>query len=203
MRFLIRFRQVEHMTGVDATETVVARGRERCEAEGLSEQIDFRLADACHGGLPDAEADFVWGEDAWCYVEDKPRLVSEAVRMVKPGGTIAFTDWLEGPAELSDREAARYLGFMKFPTIESVGGYTELLETNGCHVIAAEDTGRFAAHIDLYLGMLDMQLTYDALKLIGFDSALMQSLATEMSFIQTLAHAGKICQGLFVARRES
>ena len=26
-------------------------------------------------GLPDAEADFVWGEDAWCYVEHKDALI--------------------------------------------------------------------------------------------------------------------------------
>ena len=29
---------------------------------------------------------------------DKKRLIAEAARLVKPGGTIAFTDWVEGPA---------------------------------------------------------------------------------------------------------
>ena len=92
MRFLVRFRGVEAMTGVDATDTVVARGRERCAAEGLGERISFTQADVTASGLPDASADFVWGEDAWCYVVDKGKLVSEAARLVKPGGTIAFTD---------------------------------------------------------------------------------------------------------------
>jgi len=27
-------------------------------------------------------ADFVWGEDAWCYVLDKAKLISEAARLV-------------------------------------------------------------------------------------------------------------------------
>jgi hypothetical protein len=49
--------------------------------------------------------------------------------------------------------------------------------------------------------MLNMQLTYDALKLIGFDTELMQSLGGEMVFIQQLAHANKICQGRFVASK--
>jgi SAM-dependent methyltransferase len=31
-----------------------------------------------------------WSEDAWCYVADKPKLIAEAVRMVRPGGVIAF-----------------------------------------------------------------------------------------------------------------
>jgi hypothetical protein len=55
--------------------------------------------------------------------------------------------------------------------------------------------------VDLYLNMLGMQLTYDALKIIGFDQNLMKAMAGEMAFMQQLAHAGKIAQGLFVARK--
>lgn len=202
MRFLVRFRDVARMTGVDATETVVERGRRRCEEEGLSDKIDFVLADVCDSRLPDECADFVWGEDAWCYVVDKPKLISEAARLVKAGGTIAFTDWVEGPAGLSEAEAERLLKFMKFPNVQDLTGYRELLTKNGCSVVLAEDTGRFPPYVDLYLGMLDMQLTYDALKIIGFDTELMQAMAGEMQFMQQLAHTGKIAQGLFVARKE-
>jgi len=201
LRFLLRFRNVEKMTGVDATEKVVERGRRRCEEEGLSDKTDFILADVCDSGLPDGSADFIWGEDAWCYVVDKPKLISEAARLVRPGGTIAFTDWIEGSAALSDEEAERFLQFMKFPNVQDLQGYSDLLAENGCEVSAAEDTGRFAPHVDLYLGMLDMQLTYDALKIIGFDMELMQTMAAEMQFMQQLAHAGKIAQGLFIARK--
>jgi SAM-dependent methyltransferase len=201
MRFLVRFRSVEHMTGVDATERVVERGRRRTEEEMLSDRIDFVVGDATDTGLPDATADFVWGEDAWCYVEDKSGLIAEAARLVRPGGTLAFTDWLAGPEPMSVDEAERYLRFMKFPTILDVEDYRALLEDSGCRVETAEDTGRFAAHVDLYLNMLNMQLTYDALKRIDFDMELMQALGGEMGFIQQLAHEDKICQGRFVARK--
>jgi SAM-dependent methyltransferase len=180
---------------------VIERGRSRCEEEGLADRVRFELADVCESGLPDAGADFVWGEDAWCYVEDKPKLIAEAARIVKPGGMIAFTDWVEGPAGLSDAEAARFLGFMKFRTFLSIGDYRELLEKNGCEVIEAEDTGRFAPYVDLYLQMANMQLTYDALKIIGFDVEAMGAVAAELGFIQELAPAGKLAQGRFIARR--
>ena len=36
----------------------------------------------------------------------------------------------------------------------------------------------------------------------GFDTELMGSLGGEMVFMQELAHAGKIAQGLFVARKK-
>jgi SAM-dependent methyltransferase len=201
MRFLVRFRNVASMHGVDATETVVERGRERCKKEGLSDKIQLTLADVCSSGLPDGEACFIWGEDAWCYVVDKEELIAEAVRLVRPGGTIAFTDWVEGPAGLEDEEAARLLTFMKFPNVQDIDGYAELLEDSGCEVKVAEDTGAFAPHVDLYLNMLNMQLTYDALKIIGFDMELMGAMGKEMVFMQGLAHDGKIAQGRFIATK--
>ena len=201
MRFLLLFRGVGRMHGVDATATVVERGRARCAEEGLADRIQFVHADVCRSGLPPGEADFVWGEDAWCYVVDKGRLIAEAARLVRPGGVIAFTDWIEGDRELSPSEADRYLRFMKFPNILDVQGYRQLLEANGCELVVGKDTGRFAPYVDLYLSMLDMQLTYDALKVIAYDTSLMEALAGEMTFMQQLAHDGKIAQGVFVARK--
>ena len=94
---------------------------------------------------------------------------------------------------------ARYLGFMKFPSVLTLGEYQSLLEQNGCAVRIAQDTGRFATAMPLYLDMIEKQLTYDALKIIGFDTALAAVLVGEMKFIQSLAQAGKIVQGLIVA----
>ena len=107
MRFLVRFRGVARMHGIDATEAVVEQGRQRCEQEGLADKIEFTLADVCDSGLADASADFVWGEDAWCYVVDKDKLISEAARIIEPGGTIAFTDWIEA----KDSPMPRQSGF--------------------------------------------------------------------------------------------
>jgi ubiquinone/menaquinone biosynthesis C-methylase UbiE len=201
MRFLVKFRGVASMRGVDATAKVVERGRQRCQALGLTDKITFTLANVCASGLPAESADFVWGEDAWCYVVDKPKLIAEAARLLKPGGIIAFTDWVEGPAGLTAQEAERFLTFMKFPNIQDLTGYPGLLAAHGCNVQVGEDTGRFAPHVDLYLEMLNKQLTYDALRIIGFDLALMQAMGSEMAFMQQLAHQGKIAQGIFIGTK--
>jgi ubiquinone/menaquinone biosynthesis C-methylase UbiE len=202
MRFLVRFRGVAGMTGVDATETVVNRGRQRCKAEGSDDKIKFTLADVCNSGLSAGQADFVWGEDAWCYVVDKAKLISEAARLVKKGGPIAFTDWIEGSVPLAKQEAERFLKFMKFQNVLDMKGYVDLLKSNGCEIVVAEDTKQFVPHVDLYLNMLNMQLTYDALRIINFDMDLMKALGGEMVFMQGLAKAGKIAQGRFVARKK-
>lgn len=201
MRLLVRLRGVASMTGVDATPAMVERGRARCRAEGLDDLIRLVLADACDTGLPSNEADFVWGEDAWCYVEDKARLVAEAARLVRPGGVIAFTDWVEGPKGLSSTEAERLLRFMKFPSLETIGGYAELLQREGCPVLEAGDTGRFVPYLGLYAQMAEMQLTYDALRILGFDMQAMAQIGGEMAWMLDAARAGKLAQGRFVARK--
>ena len=201
MRFLTRFLNVARMTGVDATPSVLQSGRRRCADEGLAENISFIGGNASATGLTSGQFDFAWGEDAWCYVEDKAKLIAEAARLIKPHGKIAFTDWMEGPAGLTDAEAGRYLGFMKFPNVLTLGEYESLLAANGCSVRVAQDTGRFAPSVSLYLDMIEKQLTYDALKIIGFDTALAAALVGEMKFIQSLAQAGKVIQGLIVAEK--
>ena len=201
MRFLVRFCQVGRMHGVDATAAVVETGRRRCQEEGLGDRIDFTVGDACTTGLPEGGVDFVWGEDAWCYVIDKPALVAEAVRLVRPGGTIAFTDWVAGSVGMSDGEMQRFLKFMKFPDVQSLSGYVDLLTGNGCDVVVSEDTGMFTPCIDLYLDMVERQLTYDALKILGFDSEMLGAVAEEMKFMLGLAQQGKVIQGRFVAQK--
>jgi SAM-dependent methyltransferase len=189
------------MAGVDATRAMLDLGRKRCADEGLANCISFVEADVCSTGLPGARSDFVWGEDAWCYVEDKSKLIAEAARLVKPKGLIAFTDWMEGPMAMTADEAKRYLGFMKFPNVLTMAEYTSLLRSNGCTVRVAHNTGRFASHVPLYLDMIEKQLTYDALKIISFDMALAQTLIGEMRFMRSLAQDSKIIQGLIVAQK--
>jgi SAM-dependent methyltransferase len=200
-RFLVKLAGAGRMTGVDMTPEMLALARSRDLRDGVADRITYQQAEADRSGLGGAGFDFCWGEDAWCYVPDKAALAREAARLVRRGGTVAFTDWVEGPAGLTAAEAQRFMTFMKFPSLPSIGEWRGLLEAAGLTVELAEDTGRYAAHIDLYLGMLGGQLGYDALRTIGFDQAMMQAIAGEMVAIRELAHAGKVVQARFVARK--
>jgi ubiquinone/menaquinone biosynthesis C-methylase UbiE len=96
------------MCGVDATESVLKNARARAVEEGLGDRLEFRLGDVTNIPALDGQFDFVWGEDAWCYVVDKGRLIAEAYRVLRPGGIVAFTDWIEGLAK-SRPPLARWL----------------------------------------------------------------------------------------------
>ena len=68
-------------------------------------------------------------------------------------------------------------------------------------MIEASDTGRFDPYVDLYLAMVDKQFTYDALRILNFDTDMLSAIAAEMTFLGELARAGKIAQGRFVAKK--
>ena len=90
---------------------------------------------------------------------------------------------------------------MKFANVQSLRGYSGLLSGARCQVAVAADTGRFAPYVDLYLDMLDKQLTSDALRILDYNLAVLEGLDGEMKFLQQLAHDDKIIQGLIVAKK--
>ena len=90
---------------------------------------------------------------------------------------------------------------MSFANVQDIQGYSRLLSDNGCEVLVAEDTGRFPSHIDLYINMIEMQLTYDVLATLAFRTDLLQTLTDGFRFLGELSRAGKIAQARFIARR--
>jgi SAM-dependent methyltransferase len=181
--------------GVDATPRMVEEARKRAPFDVW--KIEFKLGNVLDVPYPSGAFDFVWGEDAWCYVTDKDKLVSEAARVLIPGGIVAFTDWVEGPAGLSTAEALRFNKFMKFPDLQSVPGYRALLEKHGFDVREAAAI-EFAKYVDLYIAMLTEQLTFDALRILGGDLELLKAMGAEMVDMQQKTHAGKIGRGRFI-----
>ncbi len=188
LRFLVRSYGVKGF-GLDGTPHMIAEAVKRTEEDGLS--IEYRTGDASAVPWPDRSFDVVWGEDAWCYVEDKAKLISEAARVLVPGGRIAFSDWVEGPAGMDPQTAGRICGFMKFPDVLTREAYEGLLKSNGFSISSSEDlTPHFAGSVDLYIRMLTEQLTFDALRIIGWNEELFASLGGEMMFISEVAHRG-------------
>jgi ubiquinone/menaquinone biosynthesis C-methylase UbiE len=201
LRFLVGNYDVEGF-GLDGTKHMIDEARKRVEEYGLSGKIDMILGDVTDIPWPDETFDLVWGEDAWCYVVDKNKLIEEAFRVLKSGGEIAFTDWIEAAAGLSDEEAERINSFMKFPYMESRTSYGEILEDAGFRVEVTEDlTADFADHIELYIRMLTEQLTFDALRIIGNDLNLFQAMGKEMAFMLEMARKNKFGRCRIVARK--
>lgn len=202
LRFLVKNFKVRGY-GLDGTEHMLEEAKKRAVRDGMDGSIEFKFGDVTSIPWAANTFDVVWGEDAWCYVTDKDKQISEAARVMKKGGTIAFTDWVEGPKGLSDADAERINRFMKFPYMESQTGYESLLKKHGFTVKVSDDmTPDFADHIQLYIDTLTRQLTFDALRIIGWDMNLMQAMGGEMGFMLQKAREGAFGRTRIVGVKE-
>jgi SAM-dependent methyltransferase len=202
LRFLERSYGIQGF-GLDATPYMVEEARRRTELDGQSGRITYKTGNVEDIPWDDSTFDVVWGEDAWCYVENKDSLISEAARVLLPGGTLAFTDWIEGPAGMDEETARRICTFMKFPDVETQSGYEALLGKYGFGIRLSQDlTPEFADYVDFYMKMLTDQLFFDALRIIGWDLELFEALGGEMAFMSAVAHKGGFGRGRFVAVKQ-
>ena len=146
------------VTGLDATPKMVEEAVRRTKQQGLSKQITYRLGNALDMPFKTGTFDVVWGQDAWCYITDKDRLLQESFRVMKPGGVIAFTDWLQ-VGTMTESEWVDLNSFMAFPYMETLEGYTTELKKLGFRILEAEDLSvDFAEHCHLYQDILQNKL---------------------------------------------
>lgn len=203
LRFLAKNFKIEGY-GLDATMHMVCESRKRIKKENLNDRIRIKFGEASNIPWNDGFFDLVWGEDAWCYVSDKRRMIAEAARVLGKNGRIAFTDWTEGSKGLSASEASRIKRFMKFPDMASKKSYEGMLTDVGFKLIhSEEDSADFARHMKMYMEMLSEQLTFDALKIIGEDMKLFAKMGGEMAFMLDMAEKGGFSRTRIVATKKN
>jgi SAM-dependent methyltransferase len=87
------------VVGVDISEKMVERSRERARREGMAGRVEFRVADAQDLPFEDDLFDAVVTESVTAFPEDKQRAVREYVRVTKPGGYVGLNEstWRKVP----------------------------------------------------------------------------------------------------------
>ena len=87
------------VVGVDISEGMVERSKERAQREGVTDRVEFRVADAQDLPFEDDLFDAVITESVTSFPEDKQRAVNEYVRVTKPGGYVGLNEsiWLKVP----------------------------------------------------------------------------------------------------------
>jgi SAM-dependent methyltransferase len=168
---------------------------------GLEGKVTCKLGNALDMPFRAVSFDVVWGQDAWCYVTDKARLVAECARVVRPGGVVAFTDWLEtGP--MSDERWAALNGFMVFPYLETLDGYVKLAEMAGLQISEREDLSPdFARHIQGYYDALTNG--HRAAIVAAYGEDLYEGVKQGLTMWRDASAAGEVGRGRIVARKPS
>ncbi len=78
---------------LDIEAPLLERARARAAAAGVAGRIDFRLVEPGPLALDDACVDIVFSKDAWIHIPDKPALLGEVFRVLRPGGWVLACDW--------------------------------------------------------------------------------------------------------------
>jgi len=188
------------VTGLDLTASRHESAQRLTRQVGLDDRVSFHLGSALEMPFADASFDVVMGQEAWCHVPDKPRLIAECARVVRPGGVIAFTDILRRDA-LTAEDLARLGVEMTFPTLETLDGYRDLLEAHGCVVEVREDlsalwTRILVDRLAMYRSLGDhTERKFGTGRKAGWDQA--------YSFFVGLYQSGRLGGGRVVARRRA
>ena len=87
------------LTGIDISEEMVARSRERAKKEEIEDRTEFRVADAQELPFEDGTFNAVFCESVLAFVPDRQEAVNEFARVTVPGGYAGYNEvtWLETP----------------------------------------------------------------------------------------------------------
>jgi sarcosine/dimethylglycine N-methyltransferase len=186
------------VTGLDLTRSRYDSAIRLTRLAKLTSLVDFRLGDALNMPFEDASFDVVIGQEAWCHVPDKPRLIAECARVVKAGGAIAFTDILRREP-LQAAELQRMQEGMPFPTLETLDGYSSLLTRNACSVSLRDDLSEHWAQILVQRLAMYRSLEADTVRKFGAEH--FRNWDETYAYFVGLFREGKLGGGRFVARK--
>jgi SAM-dependent methyltransferase len=133
--------------GLDLNEPGIHNANRLASVQDLSPRARFEIAD-CSQPLPVHDGSFhaAFSNDVLCHIPDRPAILAEFFRVLKPGARFLFSDALVIGGIISHQEIATRssIGYYLF---SPPGENERLLEQAGFRVLKVEDTTRNASAI--------------------------------------------------------
>jgi len=186
------------VTGVDMNTDRLAGAVRLTERTKLEDRVLFHHANALQTGLADETFDVIVSQEAFCHIPDKKTLITECVRLLKPGGRIVYTD-IVARNTMTNEIRSRLENEMAFSELSTLEQYRNLFEGKGCQMVEVEDLADDWAQI-----LIDRLAMYRSLKeqtVSSFGLAHFQKWDRTYSFFVDLYRSGELGGGRFVARK--
>jgi len=123
---------------VNLSEVQNERNRQMTKAAGLGHLIEVHDASFEHAPLPDESCDHVWSQDSLLHAGDRARVLEEADRVLKPGGTIIFTDPMQA-GDCPEGVLSPVLDRLQLATLASIAFYREAARRLGWKELSVRD----------------------------------------------------------------
>jgi sarcosine/dimethylglycine N-methyltransferase len=126
------------VTGIELTPSRVTGAQELTKLVGLQEKARVIEGNVISVPLDDATMDAVVSQEAFCHVPDPRKVLSEACRILRKDGRLAFTDWIANEQLTTDDAQLMWDG-MAIQPLRSIPDYCRLVESVGFKVLSATD----------------------------------------------------------------
>jgi sarcosine/dimethylglycine N-methyltransferase len=174
--------------------------QKRAERSAARHLLTFEWGDFHNVEYPDSSFDVVWSQEAFLHGADKNKILSECYRVLKPGGTLIFSDILvRHDTPQADRE--RLYARLNTVDIWDLPDYEEGLQRHGFELLKAEDHSQYVA--PTYGGVVGKvrENRSELVDRIGEETV--EKTIAALDFWVESADAGKVGWGIFLARRPS
>jgi len=180
--------------GIDISQNCVDRARKAADEAGFGDRIDVEVGDFHDIDSKPETWDAVICQEAIIHSPDRPQVFSEVFRILRPGGTFAFSDILTGEnADTAMVEAAfARLGARAGSTVSD---YQAMAREAGFELSFVDERQHdIRAHYDKLAEQLQQPIA-------GLDADAKASIAQSISRWQAALTGGHITWACFVARK--
>ena len=126
------------VTGIELTPARVMGAAELTRRVRLEDRVQVIEGDVTNVSLPSASQDAVVSQEALLHVPDIARAFAEAYRVLRPGGRLAFTNWV-AHQPLFAADAKLLWDGMAAATLINIDRHAELLRGVGFEIEAIDD----------------------------------------------------------------
>ena len=117
---------IDKVVGIDIEPQLIERTKKLIKKMGFSSKVEVILVEPGPLKFASEEFDIVFSKDSLIHIPDKTAIFSEILRVLKPGGVFAASDWLVGEDADSSPEWKRVRDLSHLDFKVSTAAETEL-----------------------------------------------------------------------------
>lgn len=128
-----------HVTATNISETHLQECMVRTDKANMSASVTCAYADYHAMPFDDGRFDAYVMQEALVHAQDKPRVMAEAFRMLRPGGRMVFTDQTTMVETLNTSDCERIVERHGSPDLFDAAAFERVAEQAGFHILENQD----------------------------------------------------------------
>ncbi|HEX2207984.1 MAG TPA: methyltransferase domain-containing protein [Longimicrobium sp.] len=186
------------VTGLNLSRVELDEAVRRTREAGLEDRVTYVQGDFHELDFADASFDVVWSQDSLMYGADKPRILREAHRVLKPGGMLDVTDILAS-RDLPEHHRRRLYERVRTPEMWDIERYLTELMGIGFQVRRLEDWSEHVAASYAAARAATIEKREELTAQVGAE--MIDRTLDGLAFWVEMATRGLVGWALFVARK--